>query len=111
MYRIRVDELPVVGMSRVFVGAERGDVGISSYLVHAPPGKGPPLHFHPYDKVAFVQAGRVRWTVSGEDFEAGPGEILVVKAGEIHRFRSVGNEPLVQLDVHLGPRFIQTNVE
>ena len=110
MYRIRADELPQYGMSRVFVGAERGDVGVCAYLVNAPLGKGPPPHRHPYDKVAFVQAGRAKWTVNGEEHEAQAGDILVVKAGEIHSFLSVGDEPLVQLDIHLGPRFIQENV-
>jgi quercetin dioxygenase-like cupin family protein len=110
MYRIRVEELKKVGMSRVFVGAERGDVGVSAYLVSAPPGKGPPPHTHPYDKVAFVQSGRARWTVNGEALEVGAGEILVVKAGEVHNFTSVGEVDLVQLDVHLSPRFIQENV-
>jgi mannose-6-phosphate isomerase-like protein (cupin superfamily) len=33
-----------------------------------------------------------------------------VKAGEIHCFRAIGDEPLVQLDIHLSPTFIQTNV-
>ena len=44
-------------------------------------------------------------------FEAGPGDILVVKAGERHKFVAVGDEPLVQIDVHLGPRFAQENLE
>jgi len=110
MYRIRAEDLPKVGMSRVFVGAERGETGVCAYLVDAPPGKGPPPHYHPYDKVAFIQSGLARWTVNGEQFDAGAGEILVVKAGEIHSFVAAGAEHLVQLDVHLGPRFIQTNV-
>jgi quercetin dioxygenase-like cupin family protein len=110
MYRIRVEELPAYGISRVFTGEERGDVGISAYLVNSPPGKGPVPHFHPYDKVAFVQSGRARWSVNGVEHEAGPGDILVVKAGEIHHFLAVGDEPLVQLDIHLSPRFIQTNI-
>jgi quercetin dioxygenase-like cupin family protein len=110
MYRIRADQLPVVGMSRVFIGAERGETGVSAYLVNAPPGKGPPPHRHPYDKVAFVQSGRAKWTVNGEEQETTAGDILVVKAGEIHSFRSIGDAPLVQLDIHLGPRFIQENV-
>jgi hypothetical protein len=33
-----------------------------------------------------------------------------VKAGEIHSFKAVGDSPLVQLDVHLNPRFIQENL-
>lgn len=41
---------------------------------------------------------------------AGPGDILVVKAGEIHSFQAIGDGPLVQLDVHLGPRFIQEDM-
>jgi mannose-6-phosphate isomerase-like protein (cupin superfamily) len=111
MYRVRVEDLPAYGISRQFIGADRGDVGMSAYLVNSPPGKGPALHHHPYDKVAFVQSGRARWIVNGEEFEAVPGDILVVKAGERHRFVAIGDEPLVQLDVHLGPRFEQTNVE
>jgi quercetin dioxygenase-like cupin family protein len=110
MYRIRVVDLPQSPLSRVFVGAERGDVGVSAYLVNAAPGKGPVPHHHPYDKVAFIQSGRARWTVNGEEHDAGAGDILVVKAGEIHSFRAVGDEPLVQLDIHISPRFIQTNV-
>ena len=110
MYRTRVEDLPRTPLSRAFVGAERGDVALCAYLVTAPPGKGPVPHRHPYDKVAFVQAGRARWIVNGVEHEAGPGDILVVKAGEIHSFTSCGDEPLLQLDVHLGPRFIQENV-
>jgi mannose-6-phosphate isomerase-like protein (cupin superfamily) len=60
--------------------------------------------------VQFVREGRGLWTVGGEEFEAGAGDILVIKAGEIHSFRCIGDSPLVQLDVHLSPRFIQENL-
>ena len=111
MHRARVQDLPRYGVSRQFIGAEQGDVNACAYLVNAPPGKGPILHRHPYDKIAFIQSGTALWTVEGVEFEAGAGEILVVKAGEAHKFKSVGNEPLVQIDVHLGPRFVQENLE
>lgn len=111
MYRIRAADLPFQGVSHAFVGAENGDVGMSAFLVNAGPGEGPGPHRHPYDEVVFVRAGRSRWTVNGEEHEAGAGDILVVKAGEVHSFRSVGDEPLVQLDVHLAPRFEQENLE
>ena len=75
-----------------------------------PPGAGPGPHRHPYDEVQFVREGRGLWTVNGEEFEAGAGDILVIKAGEIHGFRCIGDAPLVQVDVHLGPRFIQENL-
>jgi len=41
------------------------------------------------------------WTVNGEEFEAGVGDILVIKDGDA---------PLVQLDGHLSPRFVQENL-
>jgi len=35
---------------------------------------------------------------------------MVVKAGEIHSFVNTGDVPLVQLDVHLSPQFVQENI-
>ena len=54
-----------------------------------------------------MRAGRARYVVEGAEFEAGAGEILVIKAGEVHSFTVIGEERLVQLDVHLSPKFIQ----
>ena len=63
-----------------------------------------------YDEIQFIREGRGVWTVSGKTFEGSAGDILVIKAGEIHSFKAVGDSPLVQLDVHLSPRFIQDNL-
>ena len=110
MHRVRQQDLPFVGSSHQFVGADQGDVQVSAFLLRALPGRGPGPHRHPYDEIQFVQGGRGLWTVNGEQFEAGAGDILVIKAGEIHGFTCIGDEPLVQLDVHLSPRFIQENL-
>lgn len=48
--------------------------------------------------------------MNGEVFEAGAGDILVIKAGEIQSFKCIGDAPLVQLDVHLSPRFVRENL-
>jgi quercetin dioxygenase-like cupin family protein len=111
MYRVRQQDLPFQGSSHQFVGADHGHVGISVFLLSALPGRGPGPHRHPYDEVQFVREGRGLYVVNGEEFEVEAGDILVIKAGEIHGFRCIGNAPLVQLDVHLSPRFIQENVE
>ena len=50
------------------------------------------------------------WIVNDKTFEGGAGDIFVIKAGEIHSFKAVGDLPLVQLDIHLSPRFIQENL-
>jgi quercetin dioxygenase-like cupin family protein len=110
MVHVRQENLPFVGSSHQFIGAENGDVNISVFLLSALPGNGPGPHRHPYDEVQFVRAGRGIWTVNGKTFEGGAGDIFVIKAGEIHGFKAIGDEPLVQVDVHLSPRFIQENL-
>lgn len=106
MLRIRREELPFRGSSHNFVGADQGDVNVSVFLFHGEPGSGPKPHVHPYDEIQFIQAGKGLWSVNGLEFEAGAGDILVIKAGEVHGFKCTEG-PLIQLDVHLSPRFIQ----
>lgn len=110
MYRVRQQDLPFQGSSHQFVGADNGDVGISVFLLSALPGRGPGPHRHPYDEVQFIREGRGHYTVNGQEFEAGAGDILVIKAGEVHSFTCIGPERLVQVDVHMSPRFIQENL-
>jgi quercetin dioxygenase-like cupin family protein len=110
MKKINQQLLPFRGSSHHFVGADQGEVNISVFLFNGLPGSGPGPHRHPYDEVQFIREGRGLWNVNGEEFEAGAGDILVIKAGEVHSFRCIGDEPLVQLDVHLSPRFIQENL-
>ena len=43
---IRKDQLPLIGSSYNFVGADQADVAISMFLVEAKPGRGAPLHCH-----------------------------------------------------------------
>ena len=110
MYRIREQDLPFRGSSYNFVGADNGDVSISVFLFRGKLGAGPGPHRHPYDEIQFVLEGRGRWVVDGNEFEGGAGDIFVIKAGEVHSFKNVGETPLVQLDVHLSPRFLQENL-
>jgi quercetin dioxygenase-like cupin family protein len=110
MHRVRHEDLPFAGSSHRFVGADHGNVNVSVFLFNGNPGSGPGPHRHPYDEVQFIREGRGRYNVDGKEFEAGAGDILVIKAGEIHSFKCIGEAPLVQLDVHLSPDFIQENL-
>jgi len=65
---------------------------------------------HPYDEIQFIREGRGAWTVNGKTFEVGAGDIFVIKAGEIHSFKRWVICHLVQVDVHLSPRFVQENL-
>lgn len=110
MHRIRQRDLPFRGNSHWFVGADQGNTGISAFLFNGKPGSGPGPHRHPYDEIQFIREGRGLYNVNGEEFEAGAGDILVIKAGEVHSFRCIGDGSLVQVDVHLSPKFIQENL-
>jgi quercetin dioxygenase-like cupin family protein len=110
MFRTRKADLPFKGSSHNFVGADNGDVSVSVFLFDGKLGSGPGPHRHPYDEVQFIQQGRGMWNVDGVEFEGGAGDIFVIKAGEVHSFKCT-EAPLVQLDVHLSPRFIQENLE
>jgi len=103
-------DLPFRGSSHHFVGADNDDVAVSVFLFDGGPGSGPGPHRHPHDEVQLIKQGRGVWNVNGEEFEAGAGDILVIKAGEVHSFECIGEERLGQLDVHLSPRVIQENM-
>lgn len=110
MHHVRQENLPFVGSSHEFIGAEQGDVGVSVFLYYGKPGSGPGPHRHPYDEIQFIREGRGIWTVNGKTFEGQAGDIFVIKAGEIHSFKTTGDSPLIQVDLHLSPRFIQENL-
>ena len=85
-------------------------MNVSVFLFRGLPRAGPGPHRHPYDEIQFIQEGHGTWVVNGQEFEGAAGDILVIKAGEIHSFTNAGDEPLVQLDVHLSRRFIQESL-
>lgn len=60
------------------------------------PGAGPPMHVHHYQEEALtVQQGRIGYQRLGEAPQfAGPGETVVFKPGEAHRFWNAGEDEL-----------------
>lgn len=60
------------------------------------PGNGPPMHVHHYQEEALtVQQGRIGYQRPGEPAQyAGPGETVVFKPGEAHRFWNAGEDDL-----------------
>jgi mannose-6-phosphate isomerase-like protein (cupin superfamily) len=100
-------DLPLIGSSYNFVGADQGDVAVSIYLVEAQPGRGAPLHLHAYDEIILVQDGTSRLVVGEQIRETQPNDIVVIKAGTPHGFVNIGPGVLKQIDIHLSPRFAQ----
>ncbi|HST30177.1 MAG TPA: cupin domain-containing protein [Chthoniobacterales bacterium] len=106
---INLDQLPFVGMSHEFHGENQG-TPISAYIVNAPPGKGPPLHTHPYVETIFMIEGCAAVTIGEETLQVKAGDIAIVPANTPHRFVNSGDSPLRQIDIHASPKFIQTNL-
>ena len=93
MHHVRQENLPFVGSSHEFIGAQQGDTSVSVFLFHGKPGSGPGPHRHPYDEIQFIREGRGIWTVDGKTFEGGagtslssrPGKFTASKRQETHR--------------------------
>jgi quercetin dioxygenase-like cupin family protein len=111
MYAIHQSQLPFVGMSHEFVGKDHDGVGISFFVVIGQPGQGTRLHKHEYDEVVYVVEGRSKWRVGDQEREAIAGDVLIVRAGEPHKFINSGDGPLRQLDIHLNSKFETTWLE
>jgi|SRR5271165_6553469 len=103
-------QIPFVGMSHEFVGADHG-TSVSFFLVIAKPGGATRLHRHNYDKIVYVIGGRAKWIVGNEERDAVAGDVLVVRAGEPHKFISADDDPVRQIDVHLNPTFEMESLE
>lgn len=108
---IRSGELvPSPGGTVTFVGAPHGS-GVSFFLVDSRPGSGPGLHRHPYAETWVLRRGRARFTVDGEEIEAGAGDIVVVSAETPHKFKNIGPDRLEVLCIHASPHIIQEDLE
>ncbi len=75
------------------------------------PGVGPKLHVHPYDEVFVVQEGRARFFVGDQVIDAEAGDTELAPAGQPHNFLNLGPGRLQTIDVHLSPRWLQTDLE
>jgi mannose-6-phosphate isomerase-like protein (cupin superfamily) len=108
---IRAGELqPSPGGTITFEGEPYGS-GVSCFLVNNRPGEGPGLHRHPYPETWILRSGKARFTADGQEFEAGPGDIMVVGANTPHKFKNAGDERLDIVCIHASPVFIQEDLE
>ncbi len=108
---VRKEDLPFIGSSYNFVGAQQGNVGISMFLVEAQQGRGAPLHFYEYDEIVIVLEGSSRLVIGNTIQDVAAGNIVVVKAGTPHGFINSGEGVLKQIDIHVSPVFRQQSLE
>lgn len=81
------DQLDAVGSEPLLARMLRLG-GSALYRVAAPAGFAQRRHVHEgRTSVTWVQRGRIEYTVESETRELGPGEIVLVEAGEEHEWR------------------------
>lgn len=72
----------------------------------------PPPHSHgDWEETIYGVRGTLTWTVDGVATEVGPGEVLCIPRGVVHRFENLGTELATQLAVvtpgRLGPGYFR----
>tara|TARA_Y100000588_G_scaffold221056_2_gene234889 strand:- start:581 stop:997 length:417 start_codon:yes stop_codon:yes gene_type:complete len=63
------------------------------------PGMEPGPHSHPFEQIAVIVQGTVRFHVGDEVFEATPGSMIRIPPDVEHWGEVVGDEPAMNLDV------------
>jgi mannose-6-phosphate isomerase-like protein (cupin superfamily) len=74
-------------------------------------GTGPKWHVHTYDEIFILQAGRAQFTVGDRTFEANEGDVVFGPANVPHKFTNLGPGVLQTIDIHVSPRWEQTNLD
>jgi quercetin dioxygenase-like cupin family protein len=108
--RLSISDLPGSETASRFEGRDHG-AAISFFVTNHPPGKGAPLHRHPYEETFIVQAGCAKFRVDEEEVEAEAGEIVIVPAGAAHGFTSSGEDPLRLVSIQPSDHVIQEWLE
>jgi quercetin dioxygenase-like cupin family protein len=63
------------------------------------PGMTLGLHKHPFEQIAVIIQGRMRWWIGDDEFEVGPGSVLRVPPDVMHGGVPIGDEVVLNLDV------------
>lgn len=64
-------------------------------------------HYHDFHKLLIFLNGNVDYSVEGKEYELSPGDILLVRAGEIHRPVIKENVPYKRIIVYISDEFFE----
>lgn len=63
------------------------------------PGMETRPHSHPFEQVAYIVQGHMKFVVGDEVFEAGPGSVIRIPPDVEHYGEPIGDEPVMNLDI------------
>lgn len=64
-------------------------------------------HYHDFDKVILFIRGNVSYSIEGKKYDLKPYDIVLVKAGEIHRPVIYGNETYERIIIYISSSFMK----
>ena len=56
-------------------------------------------HSHPFEQLAYIVQGQMKFVVGEDVFEAGPGSVIRIPPDVEHYGEPMGDEPVLNLDV------------
>ena len=56
-------------------------------------------HSHPFEQIAYIVQGRIKFTIEDEVFEVGPGGVIHIPANAVHCGEPIGDETVMNLDI------------
>mgnify|MGYP000106102438 FL=1 len=68
------------------------------------PGMEKKPHSHPFEQLAYVVQGRMRFEIGDDVVEVGPGEVVRIPPDVVHCGEAIGGETAMNLDVFAPPR-------
>ena len=88
-------------VSQALLDQDSGAATCTINCIKTPAGGGSPagLHTHAVDQVFYVLSGSMGVEIKGQEYEAGPGTLVVFPEGVPHRNWVVGSEPTVHLAI------------
>jgi quercetin dioxygenase-like cupin family protein len=108
------EEIRIGGIVIRFLVEAEATAGTATLFEFDVPARGetPPAHSHDaWEETIYGVRGTLTWTVDGVATAVGPGEVLVIPRGVVHRFENAGGEVATQLAVVtpglLGPGYFR----
>ena len=95
----RWEELPVFNVRDCVKRAGFRGEDVLLVMNWLEPGMTLGMHSHPFEQVACILQGRMRWWVGDEEFEVGPGSVLRVPPDVPHGGIPIGDETVLNLDI------------
>jgi quercetin dioxygenase-like cupin family protein len=56
-------------------------------------------HSHPFEQIAYIVQGRMKFVVGDDVFEVGPGSVIRIPPNVMHCGEPIGDETVLNLDV------------